>query len=379
MKIVVDANIPLVTEFFSSVGEVIAFPPRDIHREHLLTADALVVRSVKKIDSEMLRDTTVKFVGTCTAGFDHLDTQAMEAMDITWRNAPGCNAKAVVEYIFSVLSALELSWQNAVVGIVGCGNVGGLLHRRLSQFGVRCRCFDPFLNREQNQDLGDLETVLQSDIICLHTPLTRDGPHPSLHLLNAKRLQTLKSGTVLINAGRGPAIDNQALLQLLRQRKDIRCVLDVWEDEPNIPLALAEQLSIATPHIAGHSYDGKIGGTEQIYQALCAFLQIEPAVKLRDIVPDPDLPAIQIDPNHDQPTISQAILSAYDVRQDHQNLMTCLTAGEDAAQCFDRLRKNYAKRREFFNYKVAISGNETAEVIQRLQALEFQITSDRPY
>lgn len=370
MKIVIDANIPLGKQFFSSVGDVIAVPPRDISHEHLRDADALVVRSVKKITGEMLKNTAVKFVGTCTAGFDHFETTAMQELGIGWTNAPGCNANAVVEYVFSVFSALALPWRDAQVGIIGCGNVGGRLHRRLKKLGVECRCYDPFLSDTNNEDLCPLETVLKSDIVCIHAPLSTSGPHPSFHLLNQQNLSDLKSGAVLINAGRGPVVDNKALLELLNQRQDIRCVLDVWEDEPNIPLALANRVDLATPHIAGHSYDGKVNGTEQIYQALCDFFKLRPAVKRSDLDPLPELPTIKISQQSGE--LEQAMLAAYDVRIDSQTLLKCLKAGEEPAQCFDRLRKNYPKRREFSCYAVDVE-QANQKTTENLKTLGFKL------
>jgi len=162
--------------------------PRDIDKYHLENADALVVRSVKKITGDLLKQSSVKFVGTCTAGFDHLETDAIEALGITWHNAPGCNANSVVEYVFSALAAMDVPWWQSTVGIIGCGHVGGLLYRRLKQLSVECRCYDPFLTSDVNDDLVEFAKVLESDIICLHTPYTKAGPHPTHHLLNRENL-----------------------------------------------------------------------------------------------------------------------------------------------------------------------------------------------
>lgn len=374
MKIVIDANIPLGKEFFSSLGEVVAVPPREIENEHLVNADALVVRSVKKITGEMLKNTAVKFVGTCTAGFDHFDTQVIEQLGITWKNAPGCNAVPVVEYVFSVFSALKLSWRTGVVGVIGCGNVGGRLHQRLKQLNVECRCYDPYLDKNSNPDLCSLEEVLSSDIVCLHTPLSTEGAYPSYHLLNQTNLNQLKQGAVLINAGRGPVIDNKALLGFLKQREDIRCALDVWEDEPSIPIKLAEQVDIATPHIAGHSYDGKIRGTEQIYQSLCEHFDLVPTIKLQDLEPKPTFPSIVVDSTSDQLILEQAILAAYDVRDDHQHLISELRTGQNPASCFDRLRKQYQKRREFSCYNASLNKNN-ARLSADLKSLGFSVAN----
>src|SRR5690606_6233361 len=106
-----------------------------------------------------------------------------------------------------------------------------------------------------------LEVVLGCEVVCLHTPLTRQGAHPTWHLLDESRIRSLRSAAVLLNAGRGAVIDNQALLRVLEVRPDLRVMLDVWESEPAINLDLLQRVTLATPHIAGYSFDGKLAGT----------------------------------------------------------------------------------------------------------------------
>ena len=372
MKIVIDANIPLGDAFFSTVGEVLAVPPREIAKEHLRNADALVVRSVKTIDADLLANTSVKFVGTCTAGFDHLDTKGIEALGIHWCNAPGCNANSVVEYVVSAMCALNLDWLQAKIGIVGCGNVGGLLHRRLSDLGVNCCCFDPFLTLGQNSDLGPLENIFDCDIVCLHTPYTTTGRFPSHHLFNAENLSNLKRGAVLINAGRGGVVDNLSLLDLLQQRADLRCVLDVWEQEPNLNDQLLEQVNLGTPHIAGHSIDGKMKGTAMIYSALCQYFNLQEQCRLGDLDTPPQLQDIVLGHASVNTSISEAVLSAYDIRKDSEALRQSIATTKNAAASFDQLRKNYPERREFYHYRVKLAEANSA-LSQTLSALGFGV------
>src|SRR5690606_1378137 len=282
MKILADENIPLVHEFFDSLGDVITVPPRDMDRHHTREADILVVRSVRAIDRALVENTGIRYVGTCTAGFDHLDIQALDELGIRWRSAPGCNAESVVDYVFSCLAALGVNFFDATVGIVGCGNVGGRLHRRLQSLGIKSHCYDPLLNQNLPH-LVSLDAVLESDIVCLHAPLTRGGQHPSFHLLGSGQLQKLRKGATLISAGRGGVVDNAALKQLLAQRDDLQVVLDVWESEPDIDRELFERVSFGTPHIAGHAFDAKVRGTEMIYRDVCAFLEREPQLRFEDL------------------------------------------------------------------------------------------------
>ncbi|MEX1033062.1 MAG: 4-phosphoerythronate dehydrogenase [Cellvibrionaceae bacterium] len=376
MKIVADENIPLIHEFFDSLGEVIAVAPRELSRAHTVDADILAVRSTVPIGRTLLEGTAVKYVGTCTAGVDHLDSKALEEMGIQWSGAPGCNANAVVDYVFSTFAALELDFLRCTVGIIGCGHVGGALYRRLTQLGVSCRCYDPLLKTEQltaaqQADLTNLEAVLQADIVCIHAPLTKTGPHSSYHLLGAEQLAQLKPGATLISAGRGGVIDNAALRRGLEQRDDLRVVLDVWESEPDIDTALHERVTLGTPHIAGHSYDGKAKGTEIIYQNVCEFLQ-RPATKtfaqLDSFAPNHLIRLTHTDPLE---AMREAILSVYDVRLDHQRLKQALQHKPDTRVAFDKLRKNYPMRREFSNYRIELPQfNE--QVTTQLRAIGFQ-------
>src|SRR5690606_24297565 len=96
---------------------------------------------------------------------------------------------------------------------------------------------DPPRQAREEGDFVSLEQVLeQCDVISLHTPLLRDGPHPTWHLLGREQLASLRPGTWLINASRGPVVDNQALRERLRARADLQAVLDVWEGEPQVDL-----------------------------------------------------------------------------------------------------------------------------------------------
>ena len=187
MIIVADENIPLVKEFFGQLGEVRCLPGRQISAIDIQDADALIVRSVTTVDENLLAGSRVRFVGTCTIGVDHLDQDFLAAQGISWSSAPGCNANSVVEYVYSALCHLNINWLELKIGIIGCGNVGGLLYQRLKAQGVKVCCYDPNLTLEQNPDLVDLDTVLACDLVSMHTPLVITGPYPSFHLLDTEK------------------------------------------------------------------------------------------------------------------------------------------------------------------------------------------------
>ena len=382
MKIVADENIPLVNECFGDLGEIVRLPGRAMRQADLQGADVLLVRSVTEVNEQLLRDTPVRFVGTCTIGVDHLDTDYLDGSGIGWSSAPGCNANSVVEYVYAALAHLGADWVGKTVGIVGCGNVGGELYRRLRGQGVACRVYDPFLAPSQVTDLTSLETVLASDVVCLHTPLTRTGDFPSHHLIGAEQLRRLKPGAILLNAGRGPVIDNQALLAHLDRGADLRVVLDVWEPEPDISRPLLAKVALGTPHIAGYSYDGKMQGTFMIYEALCRHLGIsqdKDLVSLKPPVADPQraLSAQALEEGGVWASIQALIPQVYAIAEDDRRLRELAARADKGAEAFgpgfDRLRKEYPRRREFSNYRV--TGSEGAETSERLQALGFQALS----
>jgi erythronate-4-phosphate dehydrogenase len=377
MKIIADENIPLVHEFFASLGEVITRPGRNLSAADLQGANALLVRSITAVNESLLAGSKVGFVGTCTIGVDHLDQQWLGNNDITFTSAPGCNANSVVEYVYAALCKLDIDWRYKKFGIIGSGNVGGLLYRRLKLQGVECYCYDPLIDAEKNSDLASLEQVLACDVISLHTPLTRTGSHPSYHLLNLAQLNQLKEGAVLLNCGRGSVINNDDLSIFLAQRSDVKVVLDVWEPEPNISQQVLAQVAIGTPHIAGYSYDGKLNGTQMIYRALCQHLNITPELSIQELVP-----ALAENQLHLKSGLSpwaqvkQIVREVYDIGADHQRLIDVAAKSQKNAVTigdgFDALRKNYPMRREFHNYQVVV-GAADAEVATWLKALGFQL------
>lgn len=366
MKILADENIPLVHEFFDSIGHVVTRPGRTMLNDDARSASALLVRSVTNVNQSLLDASQVSFVGTCTIGIDHLDQQWLQKNNIEFSSAPGCNANSVVEYVYAALCHLDVNWLNKKFGIIGCGNVGGLLYKRLKLQGVDCYCYDPLRAPESNPDLCSLEDVLSCDIISMHTPLTKTGAHPSFHLIELSQLRQLKQGAVLLNCGRGPVINNVDLLQFLEERTDVRVVLDVWEPEPDISLELLDKVALGSPHIAGYSYDGKLKGTEMIYQALCKHLNQPAELSVKELVPA--LKNNQLATDSQLSTweqIKRLIAEVYSISSDDRDLRALATAArsghENFGIGFDKLRKHYPVRREFHNYQVLGADKKTAE------------------
>ncbi|RYZ78814.1 MAG: 4-phosphoerythronate dehydrogenase, partial [Moraxellaceae bacterium] len=340
-----------------SIGEVTTRPGRTMSNHDALVASALLVRSVTNVNQSLLQSSTVNFVGTCTIGVDHLDQKWLQDNHIAFSSAPGCNANSVVEYVYAALCHLDINWLDKKFGIIGCGNVGGLLYKRLKLQGVDCYCYDPLRAPEDNPDLTSLEKVLNCDIISMHTPLTKTGEYPSFHLIELAELQQLKTGAVLLNCGRGPVINNNDLQQFLTERNDVRVVLDVWEPEPDISLDLLDKVALGSPHIAGYSYDGKLKGTEMIYQALCKHLNKPSELSVQNLVPPLANNQLQLTTTQTAwEQVKQLVAQVYAISNDDKRLRELAQRarkGEDnLAIGFDSLRKHYPVRREFQNYQV---------------------------
>ncbi|AKH62048.1 MULTISPECIES: 4-phosphoerythronate dehydrogenase PdxB [Photorhabdus] len=368
MKILVDENMPYAEQLFQQLGDVHAISGRPVPEGALDNADAFMVRSVTKVNEELLKGSTVKFIGTATAGTDHVDQQWLSQAGIGFSAAPGCNAIAVVEYVFSALVLLaerdNFELKDKVVGIIGVGNVGSRLAERLSILGIRTLLCDP--PRAERGDAGEfwpLEKLLkEADILTFHTPLNKSGPYKTLHLAGAELLSALPDNRILINASRGEVVDNQALLAELKRGKKLSVVLDVWELEPDLSLPLLELVDIGTPHIAGYTLEGKARGTTQVFEAYCGFLGQPRKVALSDLLPEPDFSRVALHGNVTQSTLKRLIHLVYDVRRDDTPLRQ--VAGQKGQ--FDLLRKNYLERREWSSLTVCCDNRESAELLAAL-------------
>ncbi|TFF09031.1 4-phosphoerythronate dehydrogenase PdxB [Pseudomonas sp. BCA14] len=367
MLIVADENIPLLDAFFQGFGEIRRVPGRSIDRATVEQADVLLVRSVTRVDRALLEGTPVRFVGTCTIGTDHLDLEYFKQAGIAWSSAPGCNARGVVDYVLGSLQTLAeiegADLRQRTYGVVGAGEVGGRLVKVLKGLGWDVRVCDPPRQIAEDGDYVSLEQIIEHcDVISLHTPLTQSGNGSTWHLLDRQRLNRLKPGTWLINASRGPVVDNAALRDVLLAREDLQAVLDVWEGEPQVDVELADLCVLATPHIAGYSLDGKQRGTAQIYQALCAHLSQEPSIRLSDLLPPPWLAQVHLNASTD-PAWALATLcrSVYDPRRDDADFRRSLVGTvSEQRKAFDLLRKHYPERREIDGLRVRINGESAA-------------------
>ena len=374
MKITVDENIAYGKEAFSQFGEVELLHGRKISRDSVIDSDALIVRSITKVDRNLLEGSNVKFVGTATIGKDHVDLRYLKQNNITFADAAGCNAHAVKEYVFTVLSGIltkkNLKFNDLSIGIIGAGNVGSKVAYCAGALGMKTIINDPPLKRKTgNKIYRELDEALKADIITLHVPLNKEGIDKTIHLLDYERLSRLKDGCILINSSRGGVVDNDALEKLI-EKKNFTVILDVWENEPLLNPELLKKVYIGTPHIAGYSYEGKVNGTTMIYSALCKFLNEEETFKVPVAKVDDSVIELR-QTGSIELLLDNLFKRIYDIKKDDTNLRKILNE-ENAGKYFDTLRKEYHLRYEFPNYSVVISKDEN-ELIRILSAFRFGI------
>ena len=362
MNLIVDENIALAQQAFTDFGNVKFIDGRSLTNSDVKDADILIIRSVTKVDEHLLQNSKIKFVGTATIGIDHIDLDYLKKSNIFFTDAKGCNADSVAEYVFTALlkiaSEKNISLREKTIGVVGIGNIGSRVVRLAESLGMKVLKNDPPLERQGiGKNYVSLHEILKADIITLHVPLTLDGLDKTFHLLNENNLKEIKNDAIIINTSRGAVIDNSSLLNETI-RKGFSLILDVWEDEPLINLDLLAKTKVATAHIAGYSFEGKVNGTKMIYDALCRFTNTKHEWTH-------ELPFIESfnlklpDFNSDEEKLYKLFSSIYNIEKDDAGLREISNYKlNERAGYFDLLRKNYPVRREFSNFTIHISEKE---------------------
>lgn len=372
LRILADRNIPALDDFFGHLGDVRTVEGRGLQAADLRAVDVLLVRSVTRVDEQLLAGSPVRFVGTATAGLDHIDIPWLQHSGIGFAAAPGANANSVVEYVLAAIAAvddyLERLLAGGRVGIVGYGHVGRLLARRLRALGIGSLHYDPWLDQSALESPVSLAQVLACDVVSLHPSLTTTDPWPSRHLLGSEALDTLGANQLLINASRGPVLANDALLARLRQPDAPRCVLDVWEFEPAVPPALLESVQFGTPHIAGYSHDAKLAATAMLAQALREQFQLGSV----DLASGGRAPVLELPPELLGADLLRHLCELrYDVAADDRRLRAAVlgVAEADARAAFDQLRKDYPLRRELAGSPVRVVNERQIPLVDAMGAL----------
>ncbi len=380
MKIVADANIPFVRECFSSVGEVEILSGRDITPQMLADADALLVRSITPVNAELLSGSAVRFVGTATIGFDHVDLPFLERNRIGFASAPGSNANSAAEYVIAALLEVgqrrNIRLEGSSIGIIGVGNVGGRVATKCEALGMSVYRNDPPLQRQTSDPTYvPVDALYDCDFITIHTPLTREGIDKTYHLADAGFFSRLKRGVVFVNAARGAVVDSEALRAAIRADRLQAVILDVWEHEPNIETDLLEMVDLGTPHIAGYSFDGKVAGMIMIYRSLCKHFGLTPRFDVQDFLPAPIVPRLELETGGigDEDRLASAVERVYRIVRDDRNLREIVHhPPEERGRFFDALRKNYRVRREFHNTTVVLDHPHEG-LVRKLRGIGFKV------
>jgi len=352
MKFIVDDKIPYIKGVLEPFGEVVYLSGEKITPEVVIKADALITRTRTICNEQLLSGSTVKFIATATIGFDHIDTEYCKTAGIKWVNAPGCNSGSVEQYIASALFVMakrnDFSLKNKTIGIIGAGHVGSKVARLCKNIGMNVLLNDPPLGRQDSSGtFCTLDDIMQqADIITFHVPLNMKGNDQTYHLADESFFKRLNKQPIIINSSRGEVIDTLAAKKAIQEKSVSTMVIDCWENEPQIDLDFLDMVSLATPHIAGYSKDGKANGTTMSIQAISRFFSLgidnwQPIMV--------DLPAktiIELDGLNltDEEILSRAVLATYDIRTDDETF-------RKNPDLFEKIRGDYPIRREYPVYK----------------------------
>lgn len=374
--------MPLAREAFGTLGDVVALDGRAISRADVSDADMLAIRSTTEVGPALLDGSSVGFVGTATIGTDHLDTAYLEERGIRWCYSPGCNANSVSEYIASALLCLacrhNFSLEGKTIGVIGVGNVGRLVVQKAMALGMHVLPNDPPRERAEGPEperglrFATLDHILaDADVVTLHVPLTSEGIDATRLMAGRDFFRRMKPGAIFINAARGGVADADALMWAMDEGLVSRAVIDTWEGEPGFRADLLARVDVGTPHIAGHSFEGKVAGTAMVYREACDFLGAPPDWTPDALLPEPPVPRVESDVfGEDERDLWDLVRQVYDIRQDDSRLRAFDGDETERAAYFDGLRKSYPIRREFRFTQVALR-NAADPLLEKVRGLGF--------
>jgi erythronate-4-phosphate dehydrogenase len=282
----------------------------------------------------------------------------------------------VEQYITSTLLYLaakeKLKLNKLSLGVVGVGNVGTKVARMGRALGMKVLLNDPPRQRDEKKaGFIELNQLLEeADIITLHVPLIREGSDKTYHMVDQEFQSRVKKGAVLFNTSRGPVVDEFALIKGLEAGIWSDVVLDVFENEPDISPVLLDLITLATPHIAGYSLDGKANGTTISVRAISRFFGLGLDDWSPSHVPPPEISEIQADASDFdlQELLWHIYRQCYDVSEDDRRL-------RNSPQSFEKLRGDYPPRREAGAYSVRLFQGYP-EVTDVLEAMGFSVLGD---
>ena len=376
IRVVADHKIPFLKGALEGVAKVDYIPGGEISRKDLMEADALITRTRTRCDRSLLEGTNVKVIASATIGHDHIDTEYCREEGIRWTNAPGCNASSVQQYLVSTMLYLSkhrsLDLTKLCLGVVGVGNVGSKVVRAAEALGMRVLKNDPpRARKEGNEGFVELDELLEkSDVITLHVPLNRGGVDNTFRMVNGQFIEKARSGVILVNTARGGVVSEIELIQGISSGKLSDVVLDVFEGEPEVSKELLDVITLATPHIAGYSLDGKANGTGMAVRAVSKYFNLGLDHWQPDQIPLPEKTSLLGDaashPNNE--LMWELYRMTYDVTADDRRLRS-------RPEAFESLRGDYPLRREPHVYSIRLFQGYR-EIQETLEALGFSVLAD---
>ena len=355
-RVVIDSAIRVTPKLRAMPIELVPIDGRDIRSESLKGARALLTRTVTRVDESLLAGSNVQFVGTASAGTDHVDLNYLAARDIKFASAAGCNASAVGDYVLAAIATcgrLEAIVSGADVGLVGYGHVGRRLARRLTKLGARVKVYDPYETQFDGEvDSVALQDVLTCPIVSLHAALHNTPPHPSRYMVGLSEAEMVCDSALFINAGRGDLMTSGAVTKLLDRGVDV--VLDTWPDEPQVPLELLSRVRYGTPHIAGYSKLSKISATDFLIPSLVEALQLECGARVADQTRE----SISVSTSgcEDIESLALFLRAVGRIEQDDRKFRR-VWSQDQSPSIFESQRRNYVVRQELRG--LSISADET--------------------
>ncbi len=379
INILADENMLGLEASFACEGaprfELKTMPGRDIQPDDVVGCDVLLVRSVTQVDQELISESKLRFVGSATAGLDHVDLAYLKEKGVPFANAKGANALAVAEYVITCLAFLsqqkKQNFFKKQIAIVGYGHVGKALASKLRVLGGEPIIYDPFLAeqevagqkvaeqglvepRAEEVAFSSWQDVLDADVVSLHVPLTDSGAYPTKYMISKEFFEKFSKDGALINAARGGVVDEQALLSAL-ESSQLSCVLDVWEGEPQISGDVCALVEVASPHVAGYSLEAKLRATEMLKDRLLERLNIKNLIKTNTCsgnlkwLSEEKVPA-SIDTWEDFYGLLLALYSPQVDTDSLRSIQRSCSSDRTKAKAFDAQRKGYAHRAEWSSY-----------------------------
>jgi erythronate-4-phosphate dehydrogenase len=382
LAILVDENVPYAVESFGIFGTVRTRAGRLISAADVKDVDVLIVRSVTRVDEALLARSAVRFVGTATIGCDHIDLGYLKSRNIAFASAPGSNANSVAEYVVAALllsaRARQTTLEGATIAVIGVGSVGSRVADKAEALGMRCVLNDPPRRRESGDPVfvALADALAKADYVTLHVPLVRGGADRTADMAREPFFSAMRPGAVFLNTSRGAVVDETALAAALDSGRVSQAVLDVWRNEPAIDPAMVRRAFVATPHIAGYSFDGKVAATDMLLTAVWMWRhqgRLWQGIGFEEESPQADVPRLDFSARleSDEELLRSAVLAVYDIEADDRALRHAVTQ-PDRGAAFDLLRKTYRRRREF-HHTTLVLGNQRSALIGKATRLGFRV------